>query len=394
MQSSCSTPSGRSLFPCPPFDDHVRSSVASRSCTSLAARLTAVSFAGTAGSVTAVAGLACFAGPSPFGVSSSESLCSPDLSISRAFRVAAPFPERCGVAVRRVSRRIVRSAMIRVSRDPFGISSRGRSCSPCDDHDRSKLATSMLEPTSLALASRRSRSSRFAHLPGARAVPHAFTFRQPPAYRLAHLAVLELAHGLFTLQCEVRSASMFASVLVSAFVLAHLSEIEPIHVHAHSSSGTPVLPARATHPCSPREGSRSCFMRSHLSMLAHVPRTCSPRSVHVRARLHDPPFDLSCMRGTRLCSPIFAFTKRSHLSMRTRRVRRVLQDMLAFRRSHPVPRAGSRSSRTPFDARASVLCNLKPPFDSSEPQLAVSVSTKHARLSTLTSVFAAGCPRP
>jgi len=69
------------------------SSVASRSCTSLAARLTAVSFAGTAGSVTAVAGLACFAGPSPCGVSSSESLCSPDLSTSRAFRVAAPFPE-------------------------------------------------------------------------------------------------------------------------------------------------------------------------------------------------------------------------------------------------------------------------------------------------------------
>jgi len=167
-----------------------------------------------------------------------------------------------------------------------------------------------------------------------------------------------------------------------------------IHVHAHQSSGTPVLLVGATHPCSPREGSRSCFMRSHLSMLAHVPRTCSPRSVHFRARLHDPPFDFSCMRGTRLCSPIFAFTPRAHLSMLTRRVRRVLQDMLAFRRSHPVPRAGSRFSRTPFDARASVLCSLKPPFDSSKPQLAVSVSTKHARLSTLTSVFAAGCPRP
>jgi hypothetical protein len=106
--------------------------------------------------------------------------------------------------------------MIRVPRDPFGISNRARSCSPCDDHDRSKLATSMLEPTSLALASRRSRSFRLAHLPGARAVPHAFTFRQPTAYQLAHLAVLEIAHGLFTLQCEVRSASMFASVLVSA----------------------------------------------------------------------------------------------------------------------------------------------------------------------------------
>jgi hypothetical protein len=99
---------------------------------------------------------------------------------------------------------------------PFRTSSRARSCSPCDDHDRSKLATSMLGPTSLALASRRSRSFRLAHLPGARAVPHAFTFRQPPAYQLAHLAVLEIAHGLFTLQCEVRSASMFASVLMSA----------------------------------------------------------------------------------------------------------------------------------------------------------------------------------
>lgn len=277
---------------------------------------------------------------------------------------------------------------------PFRTSSRARSCSPCDDHDRSKLATSMLEPTSLALASRRSRSFRLAHLPDARAVPHAFTFRQPPAYQLAHLAVLEIAHGLFTLQCEVRSASMFASALMSMFVLAHLSAIEPIHVHAHQSGGTPALLVGATHPCSPREGSRSCFMRSHLSMLAHVPRTCSPRSVHVRARVHDPPFDFSCMRGTRLCSPIFAFTQRAHLSMLTRRVRRVLQDMLAFRRSHPVPRAGSRFSRTPFDARASVLCSLKPPFDSPKPQLAVSVSTKHARLSTLTSVFAAGCPRP
>lgn len=216
MQSSCSTPSGRSLFPCSPFDDHVRSSVASRSCTSLAARLAAVSFAGTAGSVTAVAGLACFAGPSPCGVSSSESLCSRDLSISRAFRVAAPFPELAVSRIVRISRRIVRSAMIRVPRDPFGISNLFRSCSPCDDHDRSKLATSMLEPTSLALASRRSRSFRLAHLPDARAVPHAFTFRQPPAYQLAHLAVLEIAHGLFTLQCEVRSASMFASVLMSA----------------------------------------------------------------------------------------------------------------------------------------------------------------------------------
>jgi len=236
MQSSCSTPSGRSLFPCSPFDDHVRSSVASRSCTSLAARLTAVSFAGTAGSVTAVAGLACFAGPSPCGVSSSESLCSPDLSTSRAFRVAAPFPElRCRGSLHLSTHRPIRDDS-RSSR-PFRTSSRARSCSPCDDHDRSKLATSMLEPTSLALASRRSRSFRLAHLPGARAVPHAFTFRQPPAYQLAHLAVLEIAHGLFTLQCEVRSASMFASVLMSMFVLAHLSAIEPIHVHAHQSSG-------------------------------------------------------------------------------------------------------------------------------------------------------------
>lgn len=141
MQSSCSTPSGRSLFPCSPFDDHVRSSVASRSCTSLAARLTAVSFACTAGSVTAVAGLACFAGPSPCGVSSSESLCSPDLSISRAFRVAAPFPElRCRGSSRLSTHRPIR------------------------DDSRSSRPFWDIEPGPLVLALRRSRPIQARHL--------------------------------------------------------------------------------------------------------------------------------------------------------------------------------------------------------------------------------------
>lgn len=283
--------------------------------------------------------------------------------------------------------------MIRVPRDPFG-----HRAGPA----RARLATITTDPSSPPRCSNlpRSRSPR-----GDRARFGSLTSRVLGPFRMRSPFGNRLRTSSLTLRCSrsrtdsspysARSVQRPCSPRCSCPCSCSLTlRRSSPSTFTHPSSGTPVLLVKATHPCSPREGSRSCFMRSHLSMLAHVPRTCSPRSVHVRARLHDPPFDFSCMRGTRLCSPIFAFTIRSHLSMLTRRVRRVLQDMLAFRRSHPVPRAGSRFSRTPFDARASVLCSLKPPFDSSKPQLAVSVSTKHARLSTLTSVFAAGCPRP
>lgn len=96
---------------------------------------------GTAGSVTAVAGLACFAGPSPCGVSSSESLCSPDLSTRRAFRVAAPFPElRCRGSSRLSTHRPIR------------------------DDSRSSRPFWDIEPGPLVLALRRSRPIQARHL--------------------------------------------------------------------------------------------------------------------------------------------------------------------------------------------------------------------------------------
>lgn len=239
MQSSCSTPSGRSLFPCSPFDDHVRSSVASRSCTSLAARLTAVSFASTAGSVTAVAGLACFAGSSPFGVSSSESLCSPDLSVSRAFRVAAPFPELVVSQIVRIFRRIVRSAMIRVPRDLLDI-----------------------EPGPLVLALRRSRPIQARHLDA-----RAYLAR-------ARLAAIALVSARSPPGCSGRSACV------------HLS-------------ATACVPARS--PCGARDRARTLHLTVrgpfsvHVRLGAHVHvRARSPFGDRAHPRSFSPERRHAC----------------------------------------------------------------------------------------------------
>lgn len=233
--------SKRSLaLPCSPFDDHVRSSVASRSCTSLAARLTAVSFAGTAGSVTAVAGLACFAGPSPCGVSSSESLCSPDLSTSRAFRVAAPFPElRCRGSSRLSTHRPIR------------------------DDSRSSRPFWDIEPGPLVLALRRSRPIQARHL-------DARTY-----LARARLAAIALVSARSPPGCSGRSACV------------HLS-------------ATACVPARS--PCGARDRARTLHLTVrgpfsvHVRLGAHVrvltrspcgdrahPRSRSPEQRHAYA---------------------------------------------------------------------------------------------------------------
>jgi len=388
----------------------------------------------------------------------------------------------------------VRLHDVRVPRVPFGCSSSARSCSPCDDHDRTMLAHLDARAVPLALASRRSRSIRLAHLRDARAAPPcdhlsatAFVSARAPCgardrartLHLRALALIRLRPPCGTRlrksslpRCEVRSASMPASALMSVFVLAHLAAIEPTHVHAHLAtarlSSSPPITFRCSkirpHSCSSRDAhvrvscalifrcsrtlhararlscltpafppahlsmlesarlrahlsgdhlrfhARSSFdararstltfepsflsadhqpriMRGHLAVLAHVPRTCSPRSVHVRARVHDPPFDISCMRGTRLCSPICTAPGRLNALRRSRprsprsaaafrqprtaarrfgvhetcasfnahiRVRRwVPTSVIVFRRSRRARLLGARARDSPFDVSRS-----------------------------------------
>lgn len=221
--------------------------------------------------------------------------------------------------------------MIRGLRAPFGSRAelaRARLTTITTDP---MLATSMLGPS-------RSRSPR-----GDRIRSDSLTSEVPSPFRLRSPCGDRLRPGSLTLRCSRSRTSFSARSLVHVRLGARIRvrARSPCGDRAHPRSrspcgGTPALPVRATHPCSPRESSRTCLMRSHLSMLAHAPCTCSSRSVHVRARLHDRPFDLSCLRGTRLCSPICAFT-----SSRSRSPR--IQDLLAFRRSSPVLRAGSRN---------------------------------------------------
>lgn len=245
--------------------------------------------------------------------------------------------QSCGVAVRHVSRRIVRSAMIRVPRDPFGISSRARSCSPCDDHDRSKLATSMLEPTSLALASRRSRSFRLAHLPGARL----FRMRSPFGNRLRTSSL--------TLRCS-RSrtdSSPYSARSVQRPCSPRCSCPCPDSLTLRRSSPSTFTLTRAAARlcCSLEQHIHARPARAHVHVSCAVIFRCS-RTFHARA--HPAAFmsALACMIrlstshacGARVCA---------HPSLRSRNVHTFRCSRVAF--------AAFSKTCSPFDAHALFL---------------------------------------
>lgn len=112
------------------------------------------------------------------------------------------------------------------------------------------------------------------------------------------------------------------------------------------------------------------------------PRRSSPRRSCPRS-LHDPSFDVHAC-GARVCaSPLFTSLRSSRSPC----------PLLALRRfASMFIRVGSRARErlSAFTSRSPWSCS---PFDAHVHSRRSGVHVR-ARLSTLTSVFAAGCPRP
>jgi hypothetical protein len=194
--------------------------------------------------------------------------------------------------------------MIRVPRDPFG-----HRAGPA----RARLATITTDPSSPPRCSNlpRSRSPR-----GDRARFGSLTSRMLGLFRMRSPFGNRLRTSSLTLRCS-RSrtdSSPYSARSVQRPCSPRCSCPRPDSLTFRRSSPSTFTLTRAAARlcCSLEQHIHARPARAHVHVSCAVIFRCSrtfharahPAAFHVRARLHDPPFDFSCMRGTRLCSPI------------------------------------------------------------------------------------------